>query len=70
MSEWLPDAARSDGPEGEPWARDPDAWRGNGHDPGLLPLLAPWPQLDATPLYWMWCERFERERGIDRPDTP
>ena len=54
----------------EPWAEDPDAWRGEHHDASEFPLLCPWPQLDATPLYWMWCERLEREREIDQPDTP
>jgi hypothetical protein len=59
------------GAEREPWARDPDAWRGDDAgrlDSGDVPdaPVGPWPQLDATPLYWMWCQRFERERGIDQ----
>ena len=53
-------------PATEPWATDPDAWRGEQHEAPLPTSLGPWPQLDAAPLYWMWCERLERERGIDQ----
>lgn len=47
------------GDEPQPWTTDPDAWRG----PASAPASRPWPQLDASPLYWMWLELLERERG-------
>ncbi len=50
----------------EPWASDPDAWRGEQQNAPLPFRSEPWPQLDAGPLYWMWCELLERERGIDQ----
>ena len=45
----------------QPWTTDPDAWRGTA----AAPPGRPWPQLDAGPLYWMWLELLERERGIE-----
>jgi hypothetical protein len=67
VSAWR--GAWDDGPS-EPWAQDPDAWRGADVVPGGWEHVGhavdrSWPQLDATPLYWMWCQRLERERGID-----
>jgi hypothetical protein len=51
-------------PPSEPWAADPDAWRfAASPAPALDASVPTWPQLDAAPLYWMWLERLEQQRG-------
>jgi hypothetical protein len=52
-------------PPNEPWAADPDAWRSAAppSDPDAVTSPTAWPQLDAAPLYWMWLERLEQQRG-------
>jgi hypothetical protein len=61
----------ADSPGEEPWAQDADAWRTPAaKEPGEPPPSVPrtrketrsWPQLNASPLYWMWLQRLERER--------
>ena len=50
----------------EPWAQDPDAWRATpcgAPEAGSCPPTGAWPQLDASPVYWMWLERLERDGG-------
>ena len=56
-------------PPDEPWAQDPDAWRaaGDGACVDNPPASSGgWPQLDAAPVYWMWLERLEQDRGLER----
>jgi hypothetical protein len=54
----------SPGKDREPWSTDADAWRGQANqDVPKTPSERHWPQLLAGPLYWMWLELFERERG-------
>ena len=51
-------------PSPEPWAEDADAWRSTpcaAPPARQCPSAGAWPQLDASPVYWMWLERLEQD---------